>query len=435
MKVRWLLIGLIGAVLGFLLSACSGGERAESSPTTPPVATPTPSLQVRTFEALWSAIQENYIYPDFHGVDWQAVRNEYLIRVEAGLTAEEFHEVLRSMIARLPSGAVIWQTRAERIQQAIEDTRTYEGIGAYIAFRATPEPHVVLLSVMPNSPAEAAGLQAHDSILAIDGIPVQADEGESVVRRIRGPAGSRATLRVRSPGRPPRDVEVTREKVIAADVLKGGMIPRAGIGYLLFPPAPYDELGSDMLNSLRVLSDERELNGLILDLRIATIGGSWPLTPLLTLFANGNLGEIYTRTSTQAITVEGRDVFNSQRVPLAILIGPDTQGAPEIFAAALQATGRAILVGLPTPGKVEGITEFALPDGSRAFIATSSYRTPDGREIGRTGVTPDVKVNADWDAVTLEKDPVREAAVKALQEMPRRANGASRHPNESSVQG
>ncbi len=412
-KVRLLFMGL---VLTLLTSACAGGERAEPSPTALPVATPTPSLQVRTFEALWSAVHENYVYPDFHGVDWQAIHNEYLIRVEAGLTTDEFSEVLRSMVARLPSGAVVWQTRAERIQQALEDTRTYEGIGAYISFRAAPEPRVVLLSVMPRSPAAEAGLQAHDSILAIDGIPVRADEGESVVRRIRGPAGSRTTLRVRSPGRPPRDVEVTRGRVIATDVLKGGMIPRTGIGYLLFPPAPYDELGNDMLNSLRLLSDGRELNGLILDLRIATIGGGWPLTPLLTLFANGNLGEIYTRTSTQAITVEGQDVLNSQRVPLAILIGPDTQGAPEIFAAALQAAGRAVLVGLPTPGEVEGITEFALPDGSRAFIATSSYRTPTGREIGLTGVIPDVKVNADWDAVTLENDPVRDAAVRALQD-------------------
>lgn len=432
MRVRWWFLSVF---LSLLLSACTSSEQAEPTPTISPAPTPTPPLQVRTFEALWSAIQENYIYPDFHGVDWQAIHNEYLTRVEAGLTADEFNEVIRSMIARLPSGLVIWQTRAERIQQAIEDTRTYEGIGAYITFRATPEPRVVLLSVMPDSPAAKAGLQAHDSILAIDGVPVRADEGETVVRRIRGPAGSRATLRVRSPGRSPRDVEVTRGRVTATDVLKGGMIPRAGIGYLLFPPAPYDELGSDMLNSLRVLSDGRELNGLILDLRIATIGGGWPLTPLLALFANGNLGEIYTRTSTQAITVEGQDVFNSQHVPLAVLIGPDTQGAPEIFAAALQAAGRAVLVGLPTPGEVEGITEFALPDGSRAFIATSSYRTPDGREIGLTGVIPDVEVNADWDAVTLENDPVRDAAVQALREMPRNSSGASKHLGELSAQG
>ncbi len=322
---------------------------------------------------------------------------------------------MRAMVAELPPGAVVWQTRAERIQQAIKDTQTYEGIGAYIAVRLLPEPHAVILSAMPESPAEKAGLKAHDSILAIDGVPVRAEEGTDVVQRIRGPAGSRVTLQVRSPGKPVREVALTRERVAAVDVLKGGLIPETRIGYLLFPPAPYDDLGTDLLGSLQVLAGKRELEGLILDLRIVIIGSGWPLTPLLTLFADGNVGEIYTRSTVQPLTVEGQDVFNSQRLPLAIIVGPDTQGAAEIFAAALQAAKRAIVVGRPTPGEVEGMTEFPLPDGSRAFVTTSSYRTPAGREIGLTGVEPDVKVEADWDAVTVENDPVRDAAVKALQ--------------------
>jgi len=370
---------------------------------------------MRTFEALWSVVQENYIYADFHGIDWQAVHDEYLPKVEGGLSAGQFAETMRAMVAELPPGTVVWQTRAERIQQAIKDTKTYEGIGAYIAVRPLPEPHVVILSAMPESPAEKAGLKAHDSILAIDGVPVRAEEGTDVVQRIRGPAGSRVTLQVRSPGKPVREVALTRERVATVDVLKGGLIPETRIGYLLFPPAPYDDLGTDLLGSLQVLAGKRELEGLILDLRIVIIGSGWPLTPLLTLFADGNLGEIYTRSTVQPLTVEGQDVFNSQRLPLAIIVGPDTQGAAEIFAAALQAAERAIVVGRPTPGEVEGMTEFPLPDGSRAFVTTSSYRTPAGREIGLTGVEPDVKVEADWDAVTVENDPVRDAAVKALQ--------------------
>ena len=65
----------------------------------------------------------------------------------------------------------------------------------------------------------------------------------------------------------------------------------------------------------------------------------------------------------------------SQTVPLMLLIGPDTEGSPEIFAAALQSTGRARLIGMPTPGAVEGFTEVPLPDGSRMFLAPSSFRT------------------------------------------------------------
>jgi len=80
----------------------------------------------------------------------------------------------------------------------------------------------------------------------------------------------------------------------------------------------------------------------------------------------------------------------------------------------MQAIGRAAVIGLPTPGLVETAGEFPMPDGSRAFIVTSSYRTPTGQDIGQGGVEPDVIVERDWDAVTTTNDPVRNAAVDAV---------------------
>ena len=75
-----------------------------------------------------------------------------------------------------------------------------------------------------------------------------------------------------------------------------------------------------------------------------------------------------------------------------------------------------MIVGLPTQGNIEGTSEFQLPDGSRAFILTSSYRTPEGGEVGLTGLTPDIPVEADWDAVSSLEDPAIEAAVQWLRE-------------------
>jgi carboxyl-terminal processing protease len=98
-------------------------------------------------------------------------------------------------------------------------------------------------------------------------------------------------------------------------------------------------------------------------------------------------------------------------VPLVVLTGPDTEGTPEIFAAALQASGRAIVIGQDTPGSVQGFAEIALPDGSRMFLATSSYRTTTGVDLAAIGVTPDVVIDADWDSFTTTDDPVIEAAL------------------------
>jgi C-terminal processing protease CtpA/Prc len=135
---------------------------------------------------------------------------------------------------------------------------------------------------------------------------------------------------------------------------------------------------------------------------------------MLTLFGNGEVGEYYTRDGSDPLAIEGRNLAGSQTVPMMILVGPDTEGAPEIFAAALQSAGRARLIGLPTPGSVEGITEVPLPDGSRMFLATSSFRTPDNVDLADTGLTPDVAVNGDWDQISSEQDPVLAAALSLL---------------------
>jgi len=404
----------IGIACALWLSACAT-RPTPTSESTPVSATPVGlALQLRTFEALWSTIDEHYLDPDFNGVDWQAVHATYRPQVEAGLSAAAFTELMRAMLADLPDGTATWQTRAERIEQETQDALRYEGIGAFITFRAEPEPRIVLRSVMANSPAEKAGLSAHDSILAIDGTPINAAEGLDAVERIRGPAGSDVTLSIRSPGSSPRDIVVSRAPVTVADELAIGVLGNEDIGYLLFPAATPDTIVQTLIGTLQALNEEGQLSGLVIDLRIASTRGDWPLGEMMALFGRGDLGVAYTRTTTETARVQGQDLFESQSIPLSIIVGPDTQGGPEVFAGAMQGIGRAQIVGMPTPGLVEAVNEYPLPDGSRVFIVTSSYRTPAGRDIGQAGVEPDVVIEIDWDEVTDEVDPVRDAAIEAL---------------------
>jgi carboxyl-terminal processing protease len=86
----------------------------------------------------------------------------------------------------------------------------------------------------------------------------------------------------------------------------------------------------------------------------------------------------------------------------------------EIFAAALQDSGRATVIGLPTPGRFFGYQTVPLPDGSRLTFAVSSYKTDSGRDLGEFGVEPGVRVNADWDEVDAENDPAIEKALEIL---------------------
>ena len=407
-------------ILSLFLSACMGLIPLEEEAGTGDFG-PQTSLQeqqTETFEQLWNHLQENYIYFETSDVNWDALRDQYLQRVQAGLTPEEFSTLLEELQAELPEDSLGYRSRTERIEADVADTSSYEGIGAFVGFSEEPQPHIVLLDVIDGSPAEQAGLKAHDSILEIDGSPILLEEGLTAVDRVRGPAGSSVTLSIQSPGEPSRSVEVKRGKLNSTGKLEAYNLTGTNYGYLLFPPVGYDALDEDVMKSLQAFTTNRTLEGLILDLRIASSTRGWPLEAMYTMFHNGPMGEFYTRNDKQLIQVEGQDVFGSQDVPLVVLVGGNTSGTPEILAASLQAQERATVIGEKTPGSIEGATSYYLPDGSELFIQTTSFMLPNGAEVGTQGVLPDVAVEAGWDEIHPNNDPVLDQAIEHLDEQP-----------------
>lgn len=404
-----------------LITACArestdeGGFAAAPAPTPAEQRERITSLQIRVFDEMWTLLRENYVYGDLHGIAWTELRERYRPLVVNLLSRADFPDTVRQMLDELPPRAARWETRDERIRLELDDPSAYEGIGAYVAFRPVPVPRIVLLAVMPNSPAAQSGLRAHEAVIAVNGIPIRLEEGADAAHRIRGPADEEVILRVSAVDRATRDVIVKRRRLEPQGMsISGGLLPAPGrVGYLLFPRVAAETLFTDAVRRLEAFAAEGSLSGLILDLRIAS-GQRWPLIPFLSLFSDGDHGEIYTATGSQPLPIEGRDRNGSQAVPLVVLIGPDTEGVPEVLAAALQARGRATVVGLATPGNVESFVDYTLPDGSRLTVMTRSYRSADGREVGVDGVRPNAPASLDWDQVSERSDPVRDTAVSVL---------------------
>jgi C-terminal processing protease CtpA/Prc len=211
-------------------------------------------------------------------------------------------------------------------------------------------------------------------------------------------------------------VEVQRGKLTSTGKLKSSTIPGTNYSYLLFPPVGYATLQQDVAESMQKFSTDKKLEGLVIDLRIASSSRGWPLEDMFTMFHDGPLGEFFNRNEKQLVEVTGQDTFSSQKIPLVVLVGQNTSGFPEIFAASLQMHERAVVIGETTPGAVETTSDFYLPDGSQAFIATTSFVLPNGNDIGTTGVIPDVPITAGWDDVLPDNDPVLDRAVEALDE-------------------
>jgi carboxyl-terminal processing protease len=403
-------------VMSFFLSACMGLLPMEKEPASGDFGPKTslPEQQTKTFEALWKHLQDNYIYYETAEVDWKTLHGKYLDQIKGGLTADAFTKLMKDLGAELPTGSLAYETRAERIEADTADTSSYEGIGAFVGFSKDPEPHIVLLAVMDGSPAQKAGLKAHDSILEIDGNPIQLEEGITAINRVRGPAGSSVTLSIQSPGSPEHSINVKRGKLTSTGKLQSSIVPETDYGYILFPPVTYSALADDFTKALQTFTTNRTLKGVILDLRIAGSTSGWPLEPVYTTFSNGAIGEFYNRNNKQVVEVKGQDVSGSQKVPLVILVGQNTTGFPEILAASLQMHKRATVIGETTPGAIEAATPYYLPDGSEAIIETTSFKLPDGGDVGKTGVVPDIPLQQGWDEVLPNDDPVLDRAIQYL---------------------
>jgi carboxyl-terminal processing protease len=406
-------------ILSFILSACIGLLPLEEEPVTGEFG-PKTSLQdqqIRTFEAIWKHLEENYIYFETADVDWKTLHDKYLGQINSGLTADKFTELMKELGTELPAGSLAYETRAERIEADTSDTSSYEGIGAFVGFSKDPEPHIVLLSVMEGSPAEQAGLKAHDSILGIDGTPIQLEEGITAINRVKGPAGSSVTLSIQSPGSPERSIDVKRGKLTSTGKLGASNVMGKNYGYLLFPPVGYTALADDVTKSFQTFTTNRTLEGVILDLRIAGSTRGWPLEELFTMFYHGAMGEFYNRAQKQLVEVKAQDVVGSQKVPLVILVGQNTSGSPEILAGSLQMHKRATVIGETTPGAIEASSSYYLPDGSEVFVETTSFVLPNGDELGTTGVVPDISLQQGWDEVLPNNDPVLDRAIQYLDGM------------------
>ena len=384
-----------------------------------PSAIPQSELAVRqqsVLAELVARLDEGYVYPDYGGVEWETQAAQLEAQISAGLSEEEFRAALEALVLLLPPGTASYTSREERVQADFEVSNTYEGIGAFVSIRAEPEPRILLLSVIPNSPAARAGLQAHDAVYAVDGTAVSREEGLAVIDRVRGPAGTQVVLEVASPEQARREVTVERGEVAIGDALRGGILA-PGFIYLLVRVTVDASLFETLAGLLQdMLEQDQTVVALVLDLRIAGSGSEWPLNEMLSLLGDGLAGHFNSRAGIQPLDIQGTDFANSQSLPLAVLVGPDTSGAPEVFAAALQAIGRGPIVGLPTSGSVLSFQSHILLDGSLLTFAESSFVTPDGTDLSLNGLTPDLIVELDWDQVQAGSDPVLLKALELLQQ-------------------
>ena len=235
------------------------------------------------------------------------------------------------------------------------------------------------------------------------------------MQRIRGEAGTKVVLTVQTPGKDKREVEVTRAQINGSGGVVVEEIAGTNVGYIRFPTVGTTTNTKEVLDAIEFFSTNNNLKGVILDLRISGGNSNFPLEDMLTLFINDLNIDIYSIAETNSFSIEGQDFSGSQNVPIVVLIGENTIGTAEIFAAAIQEKDRGILIGSNSAGGIEALSAYTLPNGGQILIASASFRVGENESLGIEGVSPEVQVEAEWDDIVIGEDPVIQQAIQSFE--------------------
>lgn len=375
--------------------------------------------QRRLVDSFDEHVREVYFDPDLAGVPWEEEIDALLADIDAGLSTDALYERLDGLLASLGDD----HSRFETPQQVALSDEIFAGendyVGIGILALGVPEDRLIsIISVLPDSPAEVAGLEPHDSIVAVDGIPLGDDPGLQS-SRLRGPECTIVEITVRSPDGSERVITTVRARVQGNLPIQVELVPAPDgrrVAYVLIPTFADATIDDQVREALQDLGP---LDGIILDLRTNGGGSSLVAEPIMALFVSGTLGEYTSRDGSRSLVIEGDPIHNSFTVPLAVLVGEHTESYGEIVAGIFSQREETILIGETTGGNVETLHGFALPGGSMVWIAAEVFRPagdPDA-DWERDGIVPDLTVPTDWEDITLETDPAVDAATGALTDL------------------
>lgn len=244
----------------------------------------------------------------------------------------------------------------------------------------------IVVDPYPVSAAARAGVRRGDVLLAIDQQPVTGSASEADVEaRLRGAPGTRVTLSLSRWPVGVLEVPVTREELDSPCLSWYMVTSETGCVRL----HRFDETTSSEL--ARAVEDLERLgaSGLVLDLRDSG-GGRLELATLVAArFLRRNDVVFYQNSAMQERAVRAPE-GGAVDLPMAVLINGATGNAGEVVAGALQAHGRAALIGQPSSGEAVLGEVHTLSDGSSLHITAAMLLTPDRRQIHGRGLTPDI---------------------------------------------
>ena len=363
LKVRAILVVVIGLVLGFSLSIGGGLIGTVHSPDKEELAWE----QARLFAEVLERVKRDYVEP-----------------IDDAVLLES---AIRGMVSDLDAHSQ-YLDAGEYRDIRISTTGSYTGIGIEVS---EVDGAVTVVTPIAGSPAARSGIRSGDQVIAVDGLTVESSNLQQTIGQLRGHVGTTVKVTVLRDD-VAIDHEMRRQVIRVASVYREMLSPSYGyVRVSQFSESTARELG----RAIDELQDANDglLEGLVLDLRNNPGGVLDAAVDVSDLFldsgvivtADGRSADSrFTRSAHRGDILDGAD--------MVVLVNEGSASASEIVAGALQDHGRALIVGTETFGKGLVQTVMPLSKGRAIKLTTSRYYTPSGDSIHDVGISPDVFV-------------------------------------------
>lgn len=402
LKTRAILVVVIGLIMGLSLSIGGGLLNAPPAADREELAWE----QARLFAEVMERVKSDYVEP-----------------LE---DSELLESAIRGMVADLDAHSQYLDADEYR-DIRISTTGSYTGVGIEVG---EIDGEIRVITPIVGSPAARSGIRSGDTVIAIDGYPVESGKLGESISRMRGRPGSRISITVLRDGNAIVH-EMRREIVRVASVHHELLGPSYGYVRL----SQFSETTArEVSRSIDHLQDINNglLDGLILDLRNNPGGVLDAAVDVSDLFLDSGL-----IVSADGRTSDARFVRSAHRgdildgAEMIVLVNSGSASASEIVAGALQDHGRAIIVGTETFGKGLVQTVMPLSKGRAIKLTTSRYYTPSGDSIHETGITPDVYVadTPGFPDLSLTGQVNREADAQLVEALDRLSRRGVMHSN------
>lgn len=361
------------------------------------------------YDNVWRLINVKYVDQSNNMQDWNTWRHKYDNYIR---TDEDSYVAIATMIASLDDPYTKFLDPKDFAEETSSIRGSLKGIGIQIA---TKDGKLMVIAPIEDSPAEKAGLLAEDEILEIDGVSTKGITIDKAADKIRGEEGTSVKLLVKR-GADVKTYTIVRKEIEIKSVstkIPNDVKLNDDIGYIRLSSFISKNAAQEFENIMRQSKDKK---GFIIDLRSNPGGLLTNAIYISNLFLKGGVivSTVDRDGYKETQRASGTPITNK---PIVVLINKGSASASEITSGALKDNKRAVIVGEKSFGKglVQEINR--LPNSSGINITIQKYLTPNGTDINKKGIEPDILVELTEDDIKNKDDKQLKKANEVLQDL------------------